>query len=148
MAFDPSLAGSEDSPELLSLMRMFYREEGYPFNEERTRCALLALLSNPLFGAVWVFRMEGRAVGYLVVTFGYSLEFGGRDAFVDELFVEPAARGQGIGTRALEIAQEHCRRNGVAALHLEVEHENPKARALYERIGFKAHNRFLMTQWL
>jgi diamine N-acetyltransferase len=148
MAFDQSLASSEDSPELMSLMRMFYREEGYPFNEERTRRALLALLSNPLFGKVWVFRMEGRAVGYLVVTFGYSLEFGGRDAFIDELFVEPAARGQGVGTFALETAQEHCRRNGVAALHLEVEHENPKARALYERIGFKAHSRFLMTRWL
>lgn len=148
MNFAESLASSEDGPELLSLMRMFYGEEGYPFYEERTQRALLAMLSNPLFGAVWVFRIEGRAVGYLVVTFGYSLEFGGRDAFIDEVFVEPASRGQGIGTRALEIAQEHCRRNGVAALHLEVEHENAKARTLYERIGFKAHSRFLMTRWL
>ncbi len=140
-------AGANDTPELLPLMRAFYAGEGYPFDEARTERVLRAMLSNPLFGAVWVFRLDGRAVGYLVVTHGYSLEFGGRDAFVDELYMIPEVRGRGFGAQALRIAEEHCRREGIGALHLEVERENPRARALYERSGYKAHDRFLMTRW-
>ncbi|HEX3131341.1 MAG TPA: GNAT family N-acetyltransferase [Thermoanaerobaculia bacterium] len=138
---------ADDTAELLVLMRAFYAGEGYPFDERRTERVLRAMLANPLFGAVWVFRLEKRAVGYLVVTHGYSLEFGGRDAFVDELYVIPEMRGRGLGTQALRIAEEHCRRAGISALHLEVERENPGARALYERSGYKAHDRYLMTRW-
>jgi GNAT superfamily N-acetyltransferase len=148
MAAEAFEAGASDTDELLALMRSFYAEEGYPFHEERTERVLRAMLANPFFGAVWVFRLDGRAVGYLVVTHGYSLEFGGRDAFVDEVYVIPEMRGRGIGAQALRIAEEHCRRQGIGALHLEVERENPRARALYERSGYKAHDRYLMTRWL
>lgn len=140
-------AGANDTAELLALMRAFYAEEEYPFNETRTERVLRSMLANPSFGAAWLFRFDGRAVGYLVVTHGYSLEFGGRDAFVDELYIIPEMRGQGFGAKALTIAEEHCRREGISALHLEVERENPRARALYERSGYKAHDRYLMTRW-
>jgi GNAT superfamily N-acetyltransferase len=85
---------------------------------------------------------------YLVITFGFSLEFGGRDAFVDELYVADEARGQGLGTLALEVAEAACREAGIHALHLEVEHVNARARALYERTGYQAHDRHLMTKKL
>jgi GNAT superfamily N-acetyltransferase len=141
-------ASTNDIAELLMLMRSFYIEEEYPFDEARTERALRAMLADPFYGAVWTFRLDGRAVGYLVVTHGYSLEFGGRDAFVDEVYMIPEMRGRGLGALALGIAEEHCRRNGIGALHLEVEHANPRARALYERSGYKAHDRHLMTRWL
>lgn len=141
-------AGVNDTDELLRLMRSFYAEEGYPFDEARTERVLRAMLADPFYGAVWVFRLDSRAVGYLVVTHGYSLEFGGRDAFVDEVYMIPEMRGRGFGEQALKIAEEHCRRNRIGALHLEVERENPRARALYERSGYKAHDRHLMTRWL
>jgi GNAT superfamily N-acetyltransferase len=141
-------AGASDTAELLVLMRSFYAEEEYPFDVARTERVLRAMLADPFFGAVWVFRVDGHAVGYLVVTHGYSLEFGGRDAFVDELYMIPEMRGRGFGAQALRTAEEHCRRQGISALHLEVERENPRARALYERSGYKAHDRHLMTRWL
>jgi diamine N-acetyltransferase len=87
-------------------------------------------------------------VGYLVAVWGYSLEWHGRDAFVDELFVEPGRRGRGIGSRALELAQEECRRAGIRALHLEVERPNTRAQELYRRMGFRDHDRYLMTKVL
>jgi GNAT superfamily N-acetyltransferase len=141
-------AGTNDTPELLVLMRSFYAEEEYPFDEARTERALRAMLADPFYGVAWVFRLDGRAVGYLVVTHGYSLEFGGRDAFVDEVYMIPEIRGRGFGAQALRIAEEHCRHNQIGALHLEVERENLRARALYERSGYKAHDRYLMTRWL
>jgi GNAT superfamily N-acetyltransferase len=141
-------ASTNDPDELMGLMQSFYAEEEYPFDEARTERALRAMLTDPFYGAVWVFRLDGRAVGYLVVTHGYSLEFGGRDAFVDEVYMIPEMRGRGFGAQALRIAEEHCRRHGIGALHLEVERENARARALYERSGYKAHDRYLMTRWL
>ena len=141
-------ATSGDCPRLLELMARFYAEEGYRFKLQSTRKALAQLLADERFGAVWTFRRQEEVVGYLVVTFGFSLEFKGRDAFVDELFVLEEYRGQGFGTRALRLAAAHCRRWGVAALHLEVEDGNDRAEALYTRKGFKLHSRRLMTRWL
>jgi ribosomal protein S18 acetylase RimI-like enzyme len=141
-------AKESDTGELIAMMRSFYAELGEPFEETRAERALRALLEDPSYGAAWVFREDGRAIGYLVVTHGYSLEFGGRDAFIDEVYTVPEMRGQGLGARALAIAEEHCRRNHIEALRLEVHHENRRALALYERNGYEAHERYLMTKWL
>ena len=70
-------------------------------------------------------------MGYLVVAFGYSLEFRGRDAFVDELYVAPTHRGRGLGREALRVAEPCCLEAGVRALHLEVRPGNARARGLY-----------------
>ncbi len=141
-------ATSADHAALIELMARFYTEEGYAFRRRATRKALAQLMADELFGAVWAFRRQGEIVGYLVVTFGFSLEFGGRDAFVDELFVLEEYRGRGLGSRALRRAAAHCRRAGIAALHLEIEDGNDQAEALYTRKGFKLHSRRLMTRWL
>lgn len=141
-------ATSADHAALIELMARFYAEEGYPFKRQATRKALTQLMTDERFGAVWTFRRQEEVVGYLVVTLGFSLEFGGRDAFVDELFVLAEYRGQGLGRRALRLAAAHCRRWGIAALHLEIEDGNDRAEALYTRKGFKLHSRRLMTRWL
>lgn len=137
-----------DTGDLIAMMRSFYAELGEPFEEARAERALRALLEDPSYGAAWVFREDGRAVGYLVVTNGYSLEFDGRIAVIDEVYTVPEMRGQGIGARALALAEEHCRRHRIGALRLEVHHENRRALGLYERNGFEAHDRYLMTKWL
>jgi GNAT superfamily N-acetyltransferase len=141
-------ARESDAGELIAMMRSFYAELGEPFEDLRAERALRALLEDPSYGAAWVFREDGRAIGYLVVTHGYSLEFDGRIAVVDEVYTVPVMRGRGIGARALALAEEHCRRNGISALRLEVHQENRRALALYERNGFEAHDRYLMTKWL
>jgi ribosomal protein S18 acetylase RimI-like enzyme len=141
-------AREADTGELIAMMRSFYAELGEPFDAARAERALRALLAEPSHGAAWVFREEGRAVGYLVVTHGYSLEFDGRIAVVDEVYTMPEMRGRGLGARALALAEEHCRRQRISALRLEVHQENRRALALYERNGFEAHDRYLMTKWL
>jgi GNAT superfamily N-acetyltransferase len=85
----------------------------------------------------------------MALTFGYSLEFHGRDAIVDGLFLVEGARKRGIGTMALTFMSEECRALGIHALHLEVEHSNEAGLALYGKLGFKAHvSRYLMTRWI
>ena len=56
---------------------------------------------------------------------------------IDSLAVAPQGRGQGLGTLLLERVFEEARRNGCKAVTLEVVDTNPRARQLYERLGFK-----------
>ena len=134
-------AAAEDLPALLDLQQRFYAGEGYPYDRAKMERGMRELIADPSLGRLFV-----TSGAYLVVTFGFSLEFGGRDAFVDELYVADDSRGQGLGTLALQQAEEACREAGIHALHLEVEHVNARARVLYERSGYKAHERHLMTK--
>lgn len=133
----------EDIPSLLDLQQRFYAAEGYPYDRASMERGMRELIGNESLGRLFV---AEDAAGYLVVTFGFSLEFGGRDAFADELYVAEDARGRGLGREALQIAEAACREANIGALHLEVEHVNHRARALYERSGYKAHDRHLMTK--
>ena len=140
------LAQPGDVDLLLASMRQLYALDGYPFEEGAARPALEGILRDPGLGRVWVIGRGEEAIGYLLLTFGYSLEYGGRDAFVDELFVAADHRHRGVGTRAIEFAAEQCRALGVRALHLEVERANIAAQALYRKVGFEDHDRYLLTR--
>lgn len=145
-----SLASDSDTAELVELMREFYAFEHIAFDEEGARSALRQILSEGRFGVVHLIRVDAEeaAAGYLVLTFGFSLEFHGRDAFIDELYLRENFRGRGIGRACIEFAAEVCRAKGIAALHLEVERANTRAQALYRREGFRDHDRYLLTKWV
>jgi ribosomal protein S18 acetylase RimI-like enzyme len=143
-----TLADAPDADELIVLMREFYAVEHLAFDEEAARDALRQILSEERFGVVALIRVDGETAGYLVVTFGFSLEFHGRDAFIDELYLRETFRGCGIGRAGIEFAAGVCRAQGIAALHLEVERENTRAQNLYRRAGFRDHDRYLLTKWL
>ena len=137
-----------DIDELLPLMREFYAGERLPYDEAVLRRALAELWAEPLHGGAWLAREDKEAVGYGILCCGFSLEYGGRDAFVDELYVRPEWRDRGIGNRLLDAMEARCRDSKVAALHLEVDHDNPHGKRLYSRRGFVDHRRHLMTKWL
>jgi len=133
---------------ILGLMREYYFADGYPFDETASRAALEELIGNPDFGELWVATEGDQAVAYVAVAFGFSLEYWGRDAFIDELVVASSHQGQGLGTKALAVAEAVCRTAGVRALHLEVERGKDHARRLYEKFGFVEHSRYLLTKLL
>ena len=146
MRIDPAMP--RDIGELLPLMREFYAGERLPYDEAVVRDALGELWAEPLHGGAWLARVGEEAEGYGVLCCGFSLEYGGRDAFVDEVYVRPGWRDRGIGNRLLDAMEEWCRARGVAAIHLEVDHDNPDGKRLYARRGFVDHQRHLMTKWL
>ena len=128
-------------------MRALCAHDRLPWRPVPARRALLGLLRDRRAGRAWVIEAGGASVGYAVLTLGYSLEYLGRDAFVDELYLEPRTRGLGIGQAALRFLLRQARRLGVRALHLEVERRNHRARRVYRRAGFVDHDRFLMTRF-
>jgi ribosomal protein S18 acetylase RimI-like enzyme len=142
------LAGEADGDTLIAMMREFYAIDAYPFDEGAARRALEGLVRDTALGRVWLILDGADTIGYVVLTFGYSLEFHGRDAFVDELFVRPSYRRRGAGTRAMQLVVEACRDLGVQAVHLEVERANMAAQQLYRTFGFQDHARYLLTRWI
>ena len=148
MANDAILAVATlaDEPVLRELMQEFYAHEGLVFDADSTLGAFRMLVGDPHLGRVWIFRAGAEVVGYIAVTVCFSLEFAGRYALVDELYVREAHRGRGIGARALEAAAAACHELDVSALRLEVDVGNPRAMALYRRLGFTLQERYMMSR--
>ncbi|HYG61637.1 MAG TPA: GNAT family N-acetyltransferase [Thermoanaerobaculia bacterium] len=145
-AFPLATPGDEDL--LVELMREFYVIEHLPFDERVVRKGLREILGHRAYGLIHLIQVDGHPVGYMVLTFGFSLEFHGRDALIDELYVQEEHRGRGLGRVALELAEEVCRREGIAALHLEVDRVNVRAQEVYRKAGYRDHDRYLLTKWL
>ena len=141
-------AQREDVPTLVRLMGEFYGEARFPLPVEPATRAFTQLLDDPRLGACLLIEDDGEAVGYLVLTFGFSMEFGGTRAFIDDFFVRPSSRGKGLGATALETARKECLDRGVRALWVETGPEEHPARRLYARAGFEASGRVLLSQAL
>lgn len=131
---------------LLELIREFYAIEHLAFNEQSLRVSLQQFISNETYGLVFIARLEDTAVGYTVLTYGFSLEFRGRTALVDELYVREEFRGRGIGRTILRYLEDFCRGQQICALHLEVDRANTRAQSLYRREGYRDHDRYLLTK--
>jgi len=138
-------ATTDDISLLVTLMTEFYAEAATPLNAACATEAFAALLADDRLGKVWLIQAGNNDVGYVVVTFSYSMEFGGRNGFVDDLFIQAAFRGAGFGTAALKEVRTFCEEQGVRALHLETGRDNAAAQALYRRAGFKVTDRQLLT---
>jgi diamine N-acetyltransferase len=136
-------------PALLRMMRSLAEHApAIPFDEADVRAALEKFLGDGELGQAWLLWLGEKPAGYVILTFGYSFEFRGRDAFVDELYVEPQFRRMGLGRFAMEFAEKRARELGVNAVHLEVDRSNDDAGELYRRAGYADTGRHLMTKWL
>jgi GNAT superfamily N-acetyltransferase len=137
-----------DIPTLTALMAEFYGEAGYRLSREAAARVFGALLDDPRLGRVWLIEAAEVPVGYVVLTLAYSMEFGALRGFIDDFFVQPAARGKGFGAAALTAVRQACDGLGVRALLVETGPEGHSARRLYARAGFQDSGRVLLTQAL
>ena len=142
-------AKAQDLPALLRMMRSLAEQPpAIAFDEDEVCAALDKFLGHADLGQAWLLWLGEKPAGYVILTLGYSFEFRGRDAFIDELYIEPEFRRRGLGRRALEFLEEKARASGVNALHLEVDGGNDPALELYRRTGYENHGRHLLTKRL
>jgi GNAT superfamily N-acetyltransferase len=141
-------AAAADLPALLEMMRDYYAYDRIPFDEGVARAALANLLGDPSLGRIFLIRAEDEIAGYIVLTFDYGIESGGREVFIDELYLREPARGRGLGGAALRFIESVAREWGMKAIHLGVEVANRRAQAVYRRSGFGEPTRYLMTKKL
>lgn len=141
-------ATDQDFDAVLALMADFYAIEGIAFDRALFAPRLRTLLATPSLGGVLLFTAGRAAVGYAAVTFSYDMEYGGRDAFLTDLYVASEGRGRGLGQQGLAAAEAFAAANGAHALHLGVRPENAPARALYQKGGYEVVERVIMTKRL
>ena len=132
--------------EVATMMAEFYAIDSYPFDMEKAKVNLAHFASDESLGRLYVVRVQDQLAGYIVLAFGFSFERGGRDAFVDELYIRQAFRNQGIGKLTMQHIESVAKSLQVNALHLEVEPHNQHALQLYTRRGFRDTNRKLLTK--
>jgi ribosomal protein S18 acetylase RimI-like enzyme len=117
------------------LVREFYEIDGHHYDRPHIDGALISLLTDDANGQLWlVVEDSGAAVGYAVVTWSFSLESGGRDCILDEIYVRD--RGSGLGGLLLERALVEARAAGARAVFLETEKHNRRVASFYRRHGF------------
>ena len=126
------------------LVRAYHEFEGIDSSETGRRAALCRLLENSTFGAIWLVYADGALAGYIVLCRGFSMEFNGFDAFVDEFYLAAEFRGKGIGTEVLNAIKKEALKLDINALHLEVARSNTPARRLYTACGFEAREKYLL----
>ena len=143
------LAGREDVETLVPLVVAYHRFEEVEMSEPVVRKAVAPLLGGSDHGRIWLVHHEGQCAGYIALCLGYSVEFAGREAFIDELYLHEPYRGRGIGRAAIEEVVRHAAALGVRAIHLEVAQGNATAQRFYSAMGFAPRSRyFLMTRFL
>ncbi|MBF0278294.1 MAG: GNAT family N-acetyltransferase [SAR324 cluster bacterium] len=94
------------------------------------------LKRHPQKGSIIVFEVEKVIVGYAIIIYFWSNEYGGSFANIDELYVKPDYRDKGIGSHFLNSIGDSKKR-GIVALQLETTPTNKRALEYYIRLGFQ-----------
>ena len=128
-------------------MRAFSEEVLAPLSLSHIREALEPLLQDSSIGDVWVAE-DTEIVGYLVITWGWGIESGGKEALIDEIYISPNYRNQGLASALVTASLDRARDIGTKAVFLETEADNPGSRALYERLGFATESSVWMRALL
>ena len=132
-----TLCTLQDAEVILPLVAKLHDEIGIPSSAMSRRSAVLPLLEGSSFGAVWLFGPRKAPVGYMVVSFSWSVRAGGMDATLDEIYVRPSVRGRGIAHDALRLLALSLRDAGIRVLHTEVSRDTSEQHRLYLKSGFK-----------
>jgi ribosomal protein S18 acetylase RimI-like enzyme len=136
-------AGVADLPMLLPLVAQYWRSEGLAdFDAHTVGAHLGELLAAAPLGAAWLAERDGRAAGYLLAVFLFSLEYGGITTEIDELYVIAAARGAGIGAALLAAAEADSMQRGHVRVALQLGRHNQAGRAFYRAHGYRERQGF------
>jgi ribosomal protein S18 acetylase RimI-like enzyme len=163
-------ARPDDLAALLVLVAEYCDADGHEFREDRCRAGLEPVLAHDDVGMAWVVELDpppsadvgvhrgagdalaaepgdqDRIVGYVVVTWGWSIEIGGLDVVLDELYVRH--RNRGLGSMLIQTVEHECRARGVRRIFLETERPNESARRLYRRHDYVTDDSIWMSKVL
>jgi GNAT superfamily N-acetyltransferase len=143
--FDFRLAQFIDIDPLIELVQEFYQFENMTFDEGVIK-AFTALLSDEQLGMIWLICDRDRPIGYVALTFFFSMEYHGRCGLVDELYIRETYRGKGIGKKVFALIEEYLQNQKMRSLSLVVDFWNDRAEALYVKLGFRREKRHLMVK--
>jgi len=130
-------ATADQLGEIVRLLAIQLREHHVELEHARLEAAVRGVMEDSSRGFFLVLELDGRCVGAAYVSFIWALEHGGQSAWLEEIYVEPAERGAGLGTVFLRAVMAECASRGCAPLDLEIDADHERVRSLYRRHGFE-----------
>lgn len=131
----PAGAGAVDR--LLALAEAFHRDGGHPLRDPQ-REAIRRLVAERALGRAWILASGGDDLGYATCAFALSVDVGGRAAILDDLYVIPGARGQGLGRLLMTEVETDLASLGVRTIGLMTDGADRRASRFYAGLGFVA----------
>ncbi len=132
-----------DIPAVLPLVEQYWIFEDIAgYDATRIGKELERLCDDPRLGAGWIAEDKGRAVGYLLAVYVFSLEHVGLTAEIDEFFMLPSARGHGTGSALLAAAEAEFGRAQCTNVSLQLGRGNEAARDFYRRQGYSERSAY------
>ena len=131
-----NIASLADIHEILALIKDQFHEHNILWDERELHLAVSGILTDERWGHFMLARQDGQVVGLAAIAYAWTLEHGGKSAWLDELYVVPRWRSRGIGGALLEGVIAFVQRQGCLALDLEVDEDHQRAEHLYQRKGF------------
>lgn len=130
-------AGNKDLDSLLKLLVHQFCEHEISLYQGELKQAIYKMVTEENLGFFLLARDGDLALGVAAVSFAWTLEHGGRSAWLDELYVVPEHREKGIGGKLIEEVLREATRQGCLAIDLEVEEGHRRSEGLYARLGFE-----------
>lgn len=112
-------------------------------NSRKIQKTFLELQNYPEKGQILILCENQKVVGYAILIFFWSNEFGGNFINIDELYLKPESRNQGLGTSFFEVLKKYKIKDKVG-FQLEVNPKNKKAIKIYKKLGFLKHENIIL----
>ncbi|MEO1240065.1 MAG: GNAT family N-acetyltransferase [Pseudomonadota bacterium] len=141
------LAAPDDAVKLLPMIEAFHLERGVRSDVKARAAAIAPLLEGSPHGALWLIGPRAAPVGYIAITFGWSLASGGLTGTIDEFYVRETVRGRGVGSEVLIALMAELETGGVTALHIAMVDEDDRMGRMYKRLGFKLGAPHRVLSW-
>ena len=134
-----ALAAAPDADRVIDLMARYHAEAALPYDDIHRATVAGPLLDGSPLGAIWLIGPKSSPLGYVMVTFGWSMAHGGMVGWLEECYIRPSVRGRGIGTEVLHAVAVNLGRAGMQAMHAILPAADPDAAARFcARAGFRA----------
>ncbi len=131
-----SKATEQELEVVLALLTKQFGEHDIQLASVSLHTAVDAMLQDESLGFFLLAEKDGNLVGFAAISFAWTLEYGGKTAWLDELYVMPAERSAGIGEKLIDAVIAETKVLGCKAIDLEVETGHERAENLYRRKGF------------
>lgn len=128
----------QDLPRMAGLLGLLFAQESdFRSDAKKQMAGLRAILRDPKVGSLWVATSDRAVIGMVGLLYTVSTAEGGRVAWLEDLVVDPAYRGQGVGKRLVTHVLQVASHNGFKRVTLLTDPTNRRAKKLYETQGFQ-----------